>query len=75
MNQNSLFGLDLEKEFFAPEPKIVLQHYRPVSDLRDVRFESAMRGKTDVTRTSSNAGFDPKQTSPSANLTPSNLSI
>jgi hypothetical protein len=28
LNQNSLFGLDLEKDFFAPGPKIVLQHYR-----------------------------------------------
>ncbi len=26
LNQNSLFGLDLEKVFFAPELKIVLQH-------------------------------------------------
>jgi hypothetical protein len=29
LNQNSLFGLDLEKVFFAPGLKIVLQHYRP----------------------------------------------
>jgi hypothetical protein len=28
LNQDSLFGLDLEKVFFAPGPKIVLQHYR-----------------------------------------------
>ena len=31
LNQNSLFGLDLEKVFFAPGPKIVLQHYRPLA--------------------------------------------
>jgi hypothetical protein len=29
LNQNSLFGLDLEKVFFPPGLKIVLQHYRP----------------------------------------------
>ena len=29
LNQNSLFGLDLENVFFAPGLKIVLQHYRP----------------------------------------------
>ena len=29
LNQNSLFGLDLEKMFFAPRPKIVLQQNRP----------------------------------------------
>ena len=33
MNQNSLFGLDLEKVFFAPGPKIVLQHYRPEAEV------------------------------------------
>jgi hypothetical protein len=33
LNQNSLFGLDLEKVFFAPGPKIVLQHYRPITSL------------------------------------------
>jgi hypothetical protein len=34
LNQNSLFGLDLEKVFFAPGPKIVLQHYRPIASFR-----------------------------------------
>jgi hypothetical protein len=33
LNQNSLFGLDLEKVFFAPGPKIVLQHYRPIPEV------------------------------------------
>jgi hypothetical protein len=33
LNQNSLFGLDLEKVFFAPWLKIVLQHYRPVAEV------------------------------------------
>ena len=32
LNQNSLFGLDPEKVFFAPRPKIVLQHHRPQRD-------------------------------------------
>jgi hypothetical protein len=32
LNQNSLFGLDLEKVFFAAEPKIVLQQNRPTAD-------------------------------------------
>jgi hypothetical protein len=32
LNQNSLFGLDLEKVFFAPELKIVLQDYQPGTD-------------------------------------------
>jgi hypothetical protein len=32
LNQNSLFGLDLRKVFFAPGLKIVLQHYRPTTD-------------------------------------------
>src|SRR5208282_388110 len=34
LNQNSLFGLDLEKVFFARGLKIVLQHYRPQGDMR-----------------------------------------
>jgi hypothetical protein len=34
LNQNSLFGLDLEKVFFAPGLKIVLQHYRPEAAVR-----------------------------------------
>ena len=33
LNQNSLSGLDLEKVFFAPGLKIVLQHYRPQPDI------------------------------------------
>ena len=33
LNQNSLFGLDLEKVFCGPVPKIVLQQNRPNSDM------------------------------------------
>jgi len=42
LNQNSLFGLDLEKVFFAPGLKIVLQHYREQSRHRPTEvFTSA----------------------------------
>jgi hypothetical protein len=37
LNQNSLFGLDLEKVFFAPGLKIVLQHYRPSASVSATR--------------------------------------
>ena len=54
LNQNSLFGLDPEKVFFAPRPKIVLQHHRPCMDgarvarsnltfLRSVRVQPCIR--------------------------------
>jgi hypothetical protein len=38
VNQYSQFGLDLEKLFFAPGPKIVLQHYRPKSGQTAANF-------------------------------------
>jgi hypothetical protein len=37
MNQNSQFGVDLDKVFFAPALKIVLQHYRPAPDSRTAK--------------------------------------
>jgi len=48
LNQNSLFGLDLEKVFFALGLKIVLQHYRPNSDIANVRNLVAMGWKADI---------------------------
>jgi hypothetical protein len=38
LNYNSLFGLDLEKVFFAPGLKIVLQHYRSLATQCSRRF-------------------------------------
>ena len=47
LNQNSLFGLDLEKVFFAPGPKIVLQHYRPKAALTTIWFLAKIPGHPD----------------------------
>ena len=44
LNQNSLFGLDLEKFFFAPGLKIVLQHYRPFTSFSAVQRYVRLRG-------------------------------
>src|SRR6202035_5648219 len=43
LNQNSLFGLDLEKVFFAAEPKIVLQQNRPGTDSRTATAKQTIR--------------------------------
>jgi len=47
LNQNSLFGLDLEKVFFAPGLKIVLQHYRPLTTFRCTPEFGRCRGIAD----------------------------
>ncbi len=43
LNQNSLFGLDLEKVFFARGLKIVLQHYHSDSDRQPSKRDPALR--------------------------------
>jgi hypothetical protein len=51
-NQYSLFGLDLEKMFFALGPEIFLQHYRPKADIQiawaNVRFRGYSGHRPDM---------------------------